>query len=156
LAPREVFFDLFDDVLRGALAEHRVRFAEAVRHLAQDRERSALRFLELLAELVARELEEHRVDRRPHARGARLVVEERELAEIFARAHVLQDDGWRVFVGRRKEDLHRALEHDVHRRALVSLAENHLLGLVTLLREALREDVTIVVGQTFEQRDLSE
>ena len=110
----------------------------------------------MLTELVARELEEHGVDGRDDACGARLVVEQRELAEVLAGARVLQDDGRLVGAGPGQEDLHRAREHDVHTRALVALVEDLLARLELSFRHAIAEGVEVLGGQRIEQRDLGE
>ena len=122
----------------------------------EDGHRRRLRAAEVLAELLARELEEHRVDDGAHAGAARLVVEEGQLAEVLARADVLEDDGRRVLLGARQVDLHRAGLHDVHRRALVALREDDVARLEGLLGQARGERLAVLVGEALEERNLGE
>ena len=154
LAPREVLLELLVRVRRRALGEHRVRLAKALAHLGQDGHGRLGRAAQVLAELLARQLEEHRVDHGANAGAARLVVEERELAEVLARANVLEHDGRRVLVRARQVDLHRAGLHDVHRRADVPLREDDVARPERLLGQPRRERLAVLVGQALKEGDL--
>ena len=152
LAPGEVLLDLLHHVAGGALRQEGVGLAEALGHLGEDGHRRGLGAAEVIAELLARQLEEHRVDRRLDAGASRLVVEERELAEVLAGADVLQHDplGVRIAFGRRQEDLHRARQHDVHARALGALLEDELVRLERALGQPRRERLHVLARERVE------
>jgi hypothetical protein len=133
-----------------------VRLAKALAHLAQDDHGRLRRPTEVLGQLVARQLEEHRVHHRANAGAARLVVEERELAEVLAGAQILEDDGRRVLVGARQIDLHRARLNDVHRRAHVVLREDDVARSKGLLGQTRRERLAVLVGEALKERNLRE
>ena len=136
--------------------EHRVRLAQALAHLGQDGHGRLGRATEVLGELLARELEEHRVDHRANAGAARLVVEERELAEVLARAQVLEHDRRRVLVRARQVDLHGARLDDVHRGADVFLRKDDIARAEALLGEPRGERLAVLVGEPLEERNLRE
>ncbi len=132
----------------------RVGEPQAARQLLEQRPRDARHLLHLAAELVAAQHEQHGGLHRDDVRGARLAVDQRELAEVVALAEraedhlapVLPDDG----------DLHGARAHDVERIARVALPDDQRAARVALLADEGGEAAALVRRQALEERHIAE
>ncbi len=154
LPPGQVLLELLHDVLGGPPGHEGVRLPQPIRHLAQDGHRRGLRTAEVLGQVLARQLEQERVDRRARARAPGLFVEERQLAKVLARPHVLQDHGRRARGRRGEVDLHGTRADQVHRRPAVALRKDGFVRGEAPLRQAGGERFAVLLGKPLKKRDL--
>src|SRR5579859_315198 len=110
----------------------------------------------MIGKLLTRELQKDGVDHGANTGAARLVVEERQLTEVFPGAKVLEDDRRRLAVGAREVNLNRPRTNQIHRRAQIALGEDDVTRLEALLGQTCRKRLAVLVGEPLENRDLGE